>query len=139
MLEISKKAIDLNRVYFALNKENCGANLIFLGTVRNLNEGKSVEAVSYECFEPLAQKVFKELELEVREKFSKDLNVVIIHRIGQLQVGEVSTVIGVSSPHREQSYQASRYIIEELKLRVPIWKEEHYLDGESVWLEGNRL
>ena len=116
-----------------------GAQLIFWGLVRNTNEGKPVTAVSYDAHAPLAEKTFREIASEAQDRWGPDLRVVIVHRTGRLDVGEVSVVVGVASPHRDEGYQASRYVIEQLKMRSPIWKQEHYVDGDSDWLEGHTL
>ena len=136
LLQVTTKPIDLTIALSGLADPACGAQLVFIGTVRQENQRKTVEAVHYEAFIPLAESIFRELAEEVRGQIEPKLRVVILHRLGILRVGEVSTVIGVSSPHRGESYDASRYLIEQLKVRVPIWKEEHYVDGERVWLDG---
>jgi molybdopterin synthase catalytic subunit len=98
-----------------------------------------VEAVAYDAFQPLAEKVLGEISEEARLKYANDLKVVLQHRTGKLKVGEISLAIAVSSRHRDEAYEASRYIIEELKQRAPIWKKEYYTDGETDWLKGHAL
>lgn len=139
LLRICSDTIDLNEVYTALASPECGAQLVFIGVVRQENEGRQVRAVSYEAYLPLAETVLKELAAEARTRVATPLRVAIAHRTGTLKVGEMSTVIGVASPHRAGSYEASRYLIEQLKLRTPIWKEEHYVDGQNSWLDGAEL
>jgi molybdopterin synthase catalytic subunit len=116
-----------------------GAEILFLGVVRDINMGKTVTAVAYDAFGPLAEKTLTEIASEAKIKWGQDLQVVIHHRTGTLKVGEASLAIAVSSRHRDESYQASRYIIEEIKERAPIWKKEFYLDGETEWLKGHAL
>ena len=116
-----------------------GAELLFLGKIRNSNLGKCVQAVSYDAFTSLAEQILQKICLEAQERWGNDLKIVILHRIGTLQVGDISVAILTTSPHRDESYQASRYLIEQIKHRVPIWKKEHYLDGESEWLKGHAL
>ncbi|MCM2321959.1 MAG: molybdenum cofactor biosynthesis protein MoaE [Oligoflexia bacterium] len=116
-----------------------GAQLLFWGIVRNLNDGRSVEAVTYDAHAPLCERVFEELGTEVLAKWGEGLRIVILHRVGRLKVGEASLVIGVGSAHRDESYQASRYLIEEIKKRAPVWKQEHYVDGDSEWIRGHSL
>jgi molybdopterin synthase catalytic subunit len=116
-----------------------GALLVFSGVVRNRNDGRPVLAVTYDAHVPLAESTFREIGEEARARWGVDLGVVVAHRTGRLAVGEVSTVIAVASPHRDEAYQASRYVIEQLKLRSPIWKQEHYADGDSAWLDGRPL
>jgi molybdopterin synthase catalytic subunit len=116
-----------------------GAELLFHGTVRNTNEGRRVVAVSYDVFPPLAERTFREIGEEALARWGPDLRVVVVHRAGRLEVGEVSVTVGVASPHRDEAYLASRYVIEQLKVRSPIWKQEHYADGDSEWLRGHSL
>ena len=103
LLQVSAEPFDMGRVYQALSDPECGAQLVFTGVVRNENDGRKVDAVHYEAFAPLAETVFKELAQEVREKIGATLRVVIWHRVGTLKVGELSTVIGLASPHRAES------------------------------------
>lgn len=110
-----------------------GAVLLFLGLVRDHNDGRAVGHLEYEAYVPMAESVLEEIVGEARERWETG-EISVIHRFGLLQIGEVSVAIGVASPHRDGAYAASRYIIEELKKRVPIWKREGYLDGESEWL-----
>ncbi len=116
-----------------------GAQCIFSGIVRNHNQGKKVLGVSYDAFDPLTLKSFQDICFEAQEKWGKDLHVHLWHRKGRLDIGELSVVIVVSSRHRDESYKASRYVIEQLKHRSPIWKKEHYEDGDSEWLQGHAL
>ncbi|MCO5143790.1 MAG: molybdenum cofactor biosynthesis protein MoaE [Oligoflexia bacterium] len=118
--------------------ENGGMNFFF-GSVRDFNADKKVIAVSYDSFEPLAIKVLEEISKEAIVKWGDSLNIYVVHRVGRLKCGEISVGVGVSSRHRDESYQASRYIIEQLKNRVPIWKKETYENGETAWLRGHAL
>ena len=117
----------------------CGAEVLFLGRVRDLNVGQKVIAVSYDAFKPLTEKVFLQIYTETLSKWGPHLNAKIIHRIGKLFPGEISVAILVATPHRDECYKASRYIIEELKTRSPIWKKEHYENNETEWLQGHAL
>jgi molybdopterin synthase catalytic subunit len=128
-----QKALD-----FVDAKEN-GAVNIFIGKVRNHNLGKAVEAVTYDTFIPLACNKMKELCKEAIKKFGAELYCYIEHYKGRLELGGISVIIAVGSPHRDESFKACRYLIEELKVRVPIWKEEHYVDGDTKWLDGHQL
>lgn len=116
-----------------------GATNLFLGTVRERNSGKKVIAVSYDAFTPLAERVLIDISGEARAQWGPELDIFIVHRVGLLMVGEVSIAIAVGAAHRDESYQASRYILEQVKLRAPIWKQEHYDDGRSEWLKGHAL
>ena len=115
-----------------------GAHSQFMGVVRDHNHGKKVLKVEYDAFIPLAEKELKDICHEAEKKWGP-LNVYVHHRLGELFVGDASVIISVSSPHRNEAFEASRYVIEELKKRVPIWKKETYEDGESEWLKGHAL
>lgn len=131
--------IDTAAVLAELSAREHGAELLFHGVVRDRNDGRPVRAVSYDVFAPLAEATFREIGEEALARFGPGLRVVVVHRAGRLEVGEVSVVVGVASPHRGEAYQASRYVIEQLKVRSPIWKQEHYADGDSAWLRGHTL
>jgi len=116
-----------------------GAADLFIGTVRNFNLGKPVNGVSYDVFDELTLNVFRDLATESRERWSDKLNIYIEHFKGRLEIGGVSILIAVSSPHRDESFKTCRFIIEEIKHRAPIWKQEHYVDGDSDWVQGHAL
>ena len=118
---------------------NHGAKLIFTGVVREHNHGRHVVAVEYDAFVPLMKQVFHEIICEAKMRWGYDIEIDIDHQTGRLNVGETSVYITVSSMHRDESYQASRYVIEQIKKRAPIWKKEFYTDGESEWLQGHAL
>jgi molybdopterin synthase catalytic subunit len=113
-----------------------GAALLFVGVVRDRNEGREVGHLEYSAFSAMAERVMEEIAGEAAARWETG-RIGVVHRIGRLELGEASVAIAVASPHRDAAYQASRYIIEELKRRVPIWKREGYLEGESEWLSGH--
>jgi len=127
--------IDTAEVLSRVGAPEDGAVLLFLGTVRNHADGQSVDGMTYESYERMAGPVLTEIAHEAAEKLGTD-RVAVVHRVGQLAIGEVSVAIAVSSPHRAQAYDASRYVIEEIKKRLPVWKREHYSAGHSEWVEG---
>lgn len=112
-----------------------GALVVFCGTVRDHNDGRPVESMTYEAHVALAEKVLAEIEGEVLARFGVR-RCRIQHRIGHLALGEPSVLIVVRAGHRDAAYAASRYAIDEIKQRAPIWKEEHYADGDSRYLDG---
>lgn len=112
-----------------------GALVIFYGTVRNENDGRPVQAMTYEAHVALAEKALREIEAEAITRFGVQ-HCRIQHRIGLLQLGEPSVLIVVRAGHRDAAYAASRYAIDEVKQRAPIWKEEHYADGDRRYLDG---
>lgn len=112
-----------------------GALVVFYGTVRNTNDGRPVRSMAYEAHVSMAEKVLAEIEQEALDKFAIQ-HCRIQHRTGHLELGEPSVIIVVRAAHRGDAYAASRYAIDELKQRAPIWKEEHYADGDSRYLDG---
>ena len=117
-----------------------GASIYFLGTVRSINENKEVTGITYDSHDELALKSFKEIYEEINDKLMiKDKSVFIEHIKGYVGLGEASIVIAVACKHRDQAYVLSRYLIEEIKKRSPIWKKEHYKNQESEWLKGNPI
>ncbi len=112
-----------------------GALVVFYGTVRDHNDGRPVHAMTYEAHIALAERVLADVEREAVERFGARF-CRIQHRIGTLQLGEASVLIVVRAGHRDVAYAASRYAIDTVKERAPIWKEEHYADGDSRYLDG---
>ena len=117
-----------------------GASIYFLGTVRNINENKTVTGITYDSHDEMVIKSFEEIYNEADQKLDiKDKAVFIEHAKGYLNLGDVSIIIAVACKHRDQAYVLSRYIIEEIKKRSPIWKKEHYQNEDSEWLKGNPI
>ena len=117
-----------------------GASIYFLGTVRNFNDNKTVTGITYDSHDEMVIKSFEEIYNEADQKLDiKDKAVFIEHAKGYLNLGEISIIIAVACKHRDQAYVLSRYIIEEIKKRSPIWKKEHYENDESEWLKGNPI
>ena len=117
-----------------------GASIYFLGTVRNINDNKAVTGITYDSHDEMVIKSFEEIYNEADQKLDiKDKAVFIEHAKGYLNLGEISIIIAVACKHRDQAYVLSRYIIEEIKKRSPIWKKEHYENNESEWLKGNPI
>ena len=111
-----------------------GASIIFVGTVRDVNDGRAVSGIEYTTYETMAVRELEAIVAEAASRFGTT-DVVVEHRVGRLGLGEASVVIAVAHPHRAQAYDASRFIIEELKRRVPIWKREEYVDGTRAWVD----
>ena len=117
-----------------------GASIYFLGTVRNINDNKKVTGITYDSHDEMVIKSFEEIYDEADQKLDvKDKAVFIEHAKGYLNLGEISIIIAVACKHRDQAYVLSRYIIEEIKKRSPIWKKEHYENEDSAWLKGNPI
>jgi len=110
-----------------------GALCLFLGVVRGDNDGRRVLRLEYEAYEDMALAMLEEIAADSRRRFGVS-DVRIVHRLGRLEVGEVSVAVAVASPHRAEAFAACRHAIDTLKAKVPIWKKEFYADG-AVWLE----
>ncbi len=111
----------------------CGAYASFEGWVRNNNEGLDVQHLEYQAYEALALKEGQRILAEAATKFPIE-HAACVHRVGQLKIGDLAVWVGVSSPHRDEAFRACRFIIDEIKHRVPIWKKEYYADGDSGWV-----
>jgi len=112
-----------------------GAVLLFLGIVRDHNEGAPVDGMRYDAYEAMAERVLAEIGSEAAALLGTP-RLAVVHRIGELGIGEVSVAIAVASPHRGEAFDACRNVIEEIKRRLPVWKQEHYRDGGARWLDG---
>lgn len=112
---------------------------VFIGKVRDLNHGRAVQGISYDLFVPLVLNTFQQLADEVEAEFGPRLKLYVGHAKGRLEVGDVAVVVAAGSPHRDEAFRACRALIEAVKHRSPIWKQEHYVDGDSVWSEGCSL
>ena len=112
-----------------------GARSIFEGIVRNFNDGHDVIKLEYECYESLAIKEGNRILDEATDMFGL-IDAFCIHRVGTLAIGETAVIVVATSGHRNEAFKGCRYIIDEVKYRVPIWKKEHYQDGETKWLKG---
>jgi molybdopterin synthase catalytic subunit len=112
-----------------------GAALLFWGVVRGEHGGRAVDSLEYEAYAEMAEHKMQQIADEARDRFGTG-RIAIVHRVGMLSVGEASVGIAVAAPHRGEAYEASRYVIEELKRRVPVWKREGYVDGERSWVPG---
>jgi molybdopterin synthase catalytic subunit len=113
-----------------------GATAIFLGTVRDEHRGRPVLRLDYEAYAPMALREMRRIAAELRERFPVR-RAAIVHRLGTLEIGEASICIALSLPHRADSFAALRFAIDTFKDQVPIWKREHFADGESLWVEGS--
>lgn len=116
------------------SEASAGAKVVFEGVVRNSHKGREVVQLEYESYNELAISEGEQLVSEAIAKYEL-IDALTIHRIGTLTVGEVAVWIGVLSPHRKNAFLACEFIIDELKLRIPIWKKEHYREGDSGWIE----
>jgi molybdopterin synthase catalytic subunit len=133
MFKISATALDQGELGRSLADARAGACATFEGWVRNRNEGQPVLSLEYEAYVPLAEKEGKKILREACEKFSL-VGAACVHRTGHLQLGELAVWVGVTAEHRGAAFDACRYIIDEAKARLPIWKKEHYASGATAWI-----
>ena len=131
---IVDRPIDASALLAEVASHRNGASVLFVGTVRDTNEGETVSGLDYSAYADMAEHELASIAGEAAQRWDTT-DIVVEHRTGALDLGEASVVIAVAHPHRAPAYEASRYIIEELKKRLPIWKKEHYLDGRSEWVE----
>jgi molybdopterin synthase catalytic subunit len=110
-----------------------GAALLFIGTVRDVNDDRPVTGIEYSAYRSMAEREMADIVREASERFGTT-DIIIEHRLGELTVGDASVAIAIAHPRRGAAYDASRYVIEQLKKRVPIWKLEHYVDGTREWV-----
>jgi molybdopterin synthase catalytic subunit len=127
--------IDLNEAYSYLNSPDAGAVNLFIGTVRNNAHGKPVDKLAFEAYEPMALKEMEKLAARASQNWSV-AKLLMVHAVGEKAVGEPVVVIGIASPHRQEAFEATRFLIDELKKTVPIWKKEFYQDG-SIWVNAH--
>jgi len=140
IIDLTKERIRPEDAEEFISSSKFGASIVFYGTVRENNENKKVTGITYDAHNEMVVKSFKEIYNEVDEKLKiKNKAVFIEHVKGYVGLGEVSIIIAVACPHRTEAYTLSRYIIEEIKKRSPIWKKEHYQNEESEWLKGNPI
>ncbi len=130
---IADAPFDLAPLRARLQSPRSGAAIEFEGWVRNVNEGRPVAALTYEAYLALAEAEGEKVMAEALQRFAI-VEALAVHRVGRLALGERAVWVGVSAGHRDGAYAASRWIIDEVKTRVPIWKHEHYADGEAGWL-----
>ncbi|MCM3760266.1 molybdenum cofactor biosynthesis protein MoaE [Alkalihalobacillus oceani] len=129
LFEITAEPISIEAVVAKVVHPNAGAVNTFIGTVRELTKGKRTLYLIYEAYEAMAVKQLQKVGAEIKEKWP-GAEVAISHRVGRLDISDIAVVIAVATPHRAESFEASRYAIERIKEIVPIWKKEHWEDGE---------
>ena len=131
---LTSEPIDVATLIRDVTADDRGAVSLFLGTVRNTNEGRAVDGIDYSAYDAMAVAEMNRIADEATQRF-EGVSVLVTHRTGTLRVGDVSVAIACGHAHRAPALDANRYVIEQLKRRVPIWKREHYLDGTSEWVD----
>ncbi len=137
MFQITSSAIEAERIREFVLDPAAGGYCSFEGWVRDHHEGRAVLALEYEAYVPLAEKEGRRIIEEALARFGI-LHATCVHRVGRLEIGELAVVVCVSSAHRDAAFEACRYIIDEVKTRVPVWKKEFFADGEAGWVRCER-
>ena len=132
---VGPEEIDSTKLLSRVGSDEDGAAILFIGVVRNHADGRPVSGMRYDSYVEMSKQELKSIAAEAAERLGTD-RLAVEHRTGELQIGEISVAIAVSSPHRAESFDATRYIIEEIKKRLPVWKKEYYEDGTDSWVEG---
>ena len=135
---IQSAPLALEALITATDRPDCGALAVFVGVVRDHNDGRGVTHLIYTAHEPLADKMIREIEDKTRAAYGVEV-CRVVHRVGQLAVGEAAIIALARAPHRAEAFDAVRAVVEDVKHRVPIWKEEFFTDGTSAFVPGCSL
>jgi molybdopterin synthase catalytic subunit len=133
MIELTNKPIDTDALLKHVTSPQAGAVVLFLGTVRELTQGRRTIALDYECYPEMARRKLAELEAEARARWPI-IECALVHRLGRLELAEASVAVAVSTPHRHDAFAAGKWLIDTLKEVVPIWKQENWADGTTEWV-----
>ncbi len=133
MISLTETPIDYHALTESVRSPNSGAVVLFLGTVREMTGGRRTVALDYEGYPAMAEVKLAELEAAARSRWPVD-RIGIVHRLGHLELGDISVAVAVSCPHRAQAFEAGKFLIDELKVSVPIWKKENWDDGSTEWV-----
>lgn len=136
-IAILEQALDAGAIRRALANPRAGAFVLFEGTARDHHEGRTVDALSYEAFLPMAETALDRIRKEALARF-KLAGCIIHHRIGDVPIGEAAVVVACASAHRREAFEAAAWIMDGIKEQVPIWKRERYREGDSAWVEGEK-
>ena len=140
VIDNSKEKITIDKAQKFIESQKCGASLYFLGTVRDHNNDKAVTGITYDAHDAMVKKSFKEIYEDAIKKLKLEHPVAFVEHVkGYVPLGGISIIIAVACKHRSQVYEFSRFIIEEIKKRTPIWKKEHYKGEDAKWLEGQQI
>ena len=138
MAELTHRPIDVAPLLAAAARPACGAINLFLGTTRDHHDGRRVVRLEYEAYERMALDVLASLERAAQERFGL-AHCAIVHRLGEVPVTEASVMVVASAPHRAAAFDAARWVMDQLKQQVPIWKKEHFAEGDPAWVKGHPL
>lgn len=133
MLSLTHDRIEPSKLLQSVARPDCGGSVLFLGTVRDLTDGKATDALEYEAHAGMAEKVLAQIAEEAQGRWPIG-GLAVSHRLGRLSINDVAVAVAVSCPHRAEAFAAARFVIDEIKKRVPIWKREHVPDGPATWI-----
>jgi molybdopterin synthase catalytic subunit len=133
-LRLTFVPLSIAEVYALADCPKNGAVVVMSGTVRSQTDGRAVDSLEYQAYEPMALKIFAQIVADIRKRWIDVNTVVIHHRTGSLTIGEISVLVAVGCPHRSEAFEACRFGIDSLKHQAPIWKKEHWRDGSSSWV-----
>lgn len=134
LIRVTTEPLRADEVAAAVSQPSAGAVVFFLGVVRNNNKGRAVDHLVYEAYPSMAEKVMRDIAAEAQRRFHLE-DCAVLHRTGRLEIGETSLLVAVSSGHRAEGFEAGRWLVDEIKKRVPVWKKEIWDNGEA-WVEG---
>lgn len=135
---LTTEKLDPNALLAEIGHERDGAQVLFLGVVRNHHQGRAVARIDYEAYEPMARKELQKIADEVAQEYGLD-RVLVVHRFGRHEIGDASIAVVIGSPHRAAAFDAAKKIMDRVKTDVPIWKKEHFADGTIEWVLADKL
>lgn len=133
MIQLTRDPIDYSAIVESLRNASSGAVVLFLGTVREMSEGKAVDSLEYEAYPAMAEKQLAEVVATAAAKWPIQRSAVV-HRYGHLQLGDIAVAVAVATAHRAEAFESARWIMDTIKVVVPIWKREHWADGRASWV-----
>ena len=133
MVELTEKPIQADAITSSVTSPNCGAVVLFLGTTRQFTDAKETVTLTYTAYAPMAQSEMEKLEQQATARWPID-RCVLIHRLGEVPIGEASVAVAVSTPHRKDAFEAASWLMDRLKEMVPVWKKEHWASGATDWV-----
>ena len=133
MVEITQNILQAEDYWHHIYDPACGVVVTFLGVVRNLHNGRTVQRIFYECYESMTLKMMQRIEAEVQKSWP-DMHLILVHRIGMVELTEASILVITASPHRKEAYAANAYVMDRVKQILPVWKREYHPDNQTSWV-----
>ncbi|MEW4456055.1 molybdenum cofactor biosynthesis protein MoaE [Bremerella sp. JC817] len=133
MVELTDQPINTDQITATVTSPNCGAVVLFLGTTRQFTDSRETVTLSYTAYAPMAQSQMEKLEAQAKARWPVD-GCAMIHRLGEVPIGEASVAVAVSTPHRRDAFEAASWLMDRLKELVPVWKKEHWATGGTDWV-----